>query len=50
MLQNFFTGRAKAMSDEENKTLRGIMMSPEVQKEFCEYLIHTSKNICSLFF
>ena len=43
ILQNFFTGRASPLNESETQEQIGIMRSPEVQKEFCDYLIHTSK-------
>ena len=43
LLQNFFTGRKKALSKAENDEIIKILMSESVQKEFCQYLIHTGK-------
>ena len=43
LLQNFFTGRKKALSKAENDEIIKILMSKNVQREFCQYLIHTGK-------
>ena len=41
MIGNYFTGRAVAMTSEELSTINSIMRSPGVQKEYCDYMIHT---------
>ena len=41
MIGNYFTGRAAAMTSEDLSTINSIMRSPGVQKEYCDYMIHT---------
>ena len=43
LLENFFTGRKKPLSKAENDKMIKILKSENVQKEFCQYLIHTGK-------
>ena len=43
VLENFFVGREKPLTDTETAEMIGIMKSEKVQKEFCDFLIHTGK-------
>ena len=43
MIQNFFTGKKDGLEQTEIQELVGIMRSATVQKEYCDYLIHTSR-------
>ena len=44
VLENFFTGREKPLTDTETADMIAIMRSEKVQKEFCDFLIHTGKS------
>ena len=44
VLENFFTGREKPLTDTETASMIDIMKSEKVQKEFCDYLIHTGHS------
>ena len=41
LLENFFIGRKEPFSMAESDEIMKILMSENVQKEFCQYLIHT---------
>ena len=44
VLENFFTGREKPLTKTETRSMIDIMKSENVQKEFCDYLIHTGHS------
>ena len=43
VLENFFTGREKPLTDAETEEMISIMRAEKVQKEFCDFLIHRRK-------
>ena len=41
VLENFFTGRKTGLTTNETTDMIYIIRSEKVQKQFCDYLIHT---------
>ena len=48
VLENFFTGREKPLTDTETADMIAIMRSEKVQQECCDFLIHTGKSYLQL--
>ena len=46
LIHYFFTG-AENISKAEQEEVDALLNSPSVQKEFCDYMIHSSKTIIS---
>ena len=46
LIHYFFTG-AKNISEAEEKEVDALLNSPSVQKEFCDYMIHSSTTVIS---
>ena len=44
LIQYFFTG-AENISDAEQEEVDSLLNSPSVQKEFCDYMIHSGEII-----
>ena len=44
LIQYFFTG-AENISDVEQEEVDSLLNSPSVQKEFCDYMIHSGEII-----
>ena len=49
LLNNFFTGTKFKFTQNEINEMRGVMMSAKMQKQFCDYLQHTSNIMFSYF-
>ena len=49
-VNHFFTGSDVELAKPEEKKLMDILHTPLFQKEFCNYLIHTSKGTVDFIF